>query len=55
LSELGLRPKELSKRIDKSVRTLARWRKQKIGPKFRKYCGLIYYPAKLIEQWKGVR
>ena len=51
LSELGLRPKELGLKIDKSVRTLARWRETKTGPKFKKICGLIYYPHKFVDQW----
>ncbi len=46
-----LKPKEVAKKLQVSLPTLARWRRNNSGPQFLKIGGSIRYTPAALEQW----
>ena len=51
LSDELLSERELAEELDKSERTVKRWRAQRVGPPFLKLGNRIYYRRESARQW----
>ena len=48
---IGLTPKEVAARLSVDMLTLARWRKERMGPSYYRIHKLIYYKPEDISAW----
>lgn len=55
LDEEYLTPKELAARLKMHKVTLAQWRKNKKGPRFRRFGKAIRYPLHAVIAWELAR
>ncbi len=51
INDRYIAPPKAAKLVDRSVVTLERWRRLRIGPPFYRVCGRVLYDPSEIEEW----